>query len=153
MPGVTSLRQDSETQTKPSYFRGHCWEAIGMVVGSMTSCFCLPLQLLIHLGFRHIGADEDRDNLPSMAERIVQMAIEFSVRNGRLSILVLDAFFPTAPVFRLACSVYSIEFKQPLVEILVRAKKTLSPTFPLNQSPKTVTALKQYWPIAPGKPA
>ena len=25
MPGVVTLRQDSETQSKPSYFKGQCW--------------------------------------------------------------------------------------------------------------------------------
>jgi len=25
MPGVVTLHQNSETQSKPSYFRGHCW--------------------------------------------------------------------------------------------------------------------------------
>ena len=29
MPGVVTLPQDSETQSQPSYFRGHCWGARG----------------------------------------------------------------------------------------------------------------------------
>ena len=29
MPGVVTLHQESETQSKPSYFRGHCWGALG----------------------------------------------------------------------------------------------------------------------------
>ena len=53
MPGVVSLRESSETQRKPSYFRGQCWGAISLVVGSLCACFCLPIQLQIHLGFRH----------------------------------------------------------------------------------------------------
>ncbi len=29
MPGVVALHQESETQSKPSYFRGHCWGLSG----------------------------------------------------------------------------------------------------------------------------
>ena len=30
IPGVVSLHQNSETQSKPSYFRGHCWGNFGL---------------------------------------------------------------------------------------------------------------------------
>ncbi len=43
MPCVATLHQHSETQSKPSYFRGHCWGAIGMLIGSMAFPFCTPL--------------------------------------------------------------------------------------------------------------
>ena len=29
IPGVVTVHQHSETQSKPSYFRGHCWGAVG----------------------------------------------------------------------------------------------------------------------------
>ena len=126
MPGVVSMRETSETQSKPSYFRGQCWGAVGVLVGSLSACFCLPLQLQIHQGFCHIGRDQqDGDtDYPSIAQRLVLMAVDFSIRYDRPSILVLDAFFPVASVFRLARSVYSIALKQPSLEILVRAKKS-----------------------------
>ena len=55
MPGVLTLHQHSETQSKPSYFRGHCWGAVGMLIGSMASPFCIPLSLGIHQGFTHVN--------------------------------------------------------------------------------------------------
>ena len=137
MPGVTTLHDASETQTKPSYFRGHCWGACGLVIGSMSACFCCPLQLQIHLGFRHLGMDNEKGDLPNMGERIVQMAIDFSYNNDRPSIYVLDAFFPTGPVFNLARSVYSVVLKQPYVEILVRAKKNYVAYFSPEPKPKS----------------
>src|SRR5664279_5377923 len=42
MPGVVSLHEASETQSKPDYFRGQCWGAIGLLVGSFSACFLLP---------------------------------------------------------------------------------------------------------------
>ncbi len=48
MPRVVSLRETSEMQRKPPYFRGQCQGAVGLVVGTPGVCFCLPLKLLIH---------------------------------------------------------------------------------------------------------
>ena len=55
MPGVVTIHQESETQSKPSYFRGHCWGVIGVLVGTLTAPFCLPLHMSIHQGHVHIG--------------------------------------------------------------------------------------------------
>ncbi len=120
MPGVVSMRETTETQSKPSYFRGQCWGAVGVLVGSLSACFCLPLQLQIHQGFCHIGRDqqdEDTDT-PSITQRLVLMAVAFSVSYDRPSILVLDAFFPVASVLRLwnrvpASAIYSVSTTQP----------------------------------------
>ena len=138
MPGVVSMRESSETQSKPSYFRGQCWGAIGLLVGSLSACFCLPLQLQIHQGFRHITSDEpaEQEDAPSMAQRLVLMAVAFCVRYDCPSILVLDAYFPIASVFRLARSVYSLALKKPYLEILVRAKKNYVAYFAAEPKPK-----------------
>ena len=125
MPAVVSMRETSETQHKPSYFRGQCWGAIGLVVGSLRACFCSPLELRLHQGFGHLGQGEPEADrrAPSLAERVVRMALAFAVGHDCPAFLVLDAFFCTGGVFRLARSVYSIALKQPYLMILVRAKK------------------------------
>jgi hypothetical protein len=132
MPGVVSLHENSETQRKPSYFRGQCWGAVGLVIGALGACFCLPLELRIHQGFRHLGLDEphDKPRSLSLAKRVVQMGLAFATGQDRPAWLVLDAFFSTAGVFRLARSVYSIALKQPYLHILVRAKKNYVGYFP-----------------------
>jgi hypothetical protein len=134
MPGVVSLHDASETQHKPSYFRGHCWGAIGVVVGTLETCFCLPLALRIHQGFRHLGgvepASPKKGTDPSLPERVVQMALTAVIGQDGPAFLVLDAFFSTAGVFRLAGSVYSIALKQPYLVIVTRAKKNYVAYFP-----------------------
>lgn len=137
MPGVVSLRETSETQSKPAYFRGQCWGALGLLVGSLPGCFCLPLQLQIHLGFRHLGVEEvaEKGAESSLAERVVQMALAFARGHDCPSLLVLDAFFSTASVFRLARSVYSVACRQPYLQILVRAKKNYVAYFPAAPKP------------------
>ena len=137
MPGVVSLRESSETQHRPSYFRGQCWGALGLVVGSLGACFCLPLELRIHQGFRHLGQEQSTAQSPrlSLAQRIVQMALAFAIGYDCPAFLVLDAFFSSAGVFRLARSVYSITLKQPYLTILVRAKKHYVAYFPAAPKP------------------
>ena len=122
MPGVLSLHQNSETQSKPSYFRGHCWGAIGVLVGSLTAPYCLPLFIELHLGMIHIGhVDESKSE--TMGTRIVQMAIDFALRHNLPCVLTLDAFFPGGAAFKLTASIWSTKLKQPLLTLIVRAKK------------------------------
>lgn len=144
MPGVVTVYQDSETQSKPTYYRGHYWGVVGLLVGSLTEAFCLPLEARLHQGFAHIGADKssptDQDTQGVM---LVQMALDFAQRHDLLSIVVLDAFFSIGVVFELANSVWSTALKQPYLTILTRAKKSyvaylvpLAPTPKLRGRPK-----------------
>ncbi|WGZ94191.1 MAG: transposase [Candidatus Thiothrix putei] len=135
MPGVVSLRETSETQSKPDYFRGQCWGAVGLLVGSLSACFCLPLSLQIHQGFRHLGEEDSNDPALKLGTRVVQMALSFAQVNDRPVWLVLDAFFATASVFRLACSVWSVALQQPLVQVITRAKKNYVAYFPAPPKP------------------
>lgn len=124
MPGVVTLHQDSETQSKPSYFRGHCWGAIGVLIGTLAAPFSLPLALKIHQGLIHIGQEkEEKENKETLGTRIVQMALDIAIRHDMLCILVLDAFFPSGAVFKLASSIWSVKFKQPLLTLIIKAKK------------------------------
>lgn len=94
MPGVVTLHQESETQTKPSYFRGHCWGAVGVLIGSLATSFSLPLALSIHQGFVHIGQKSKKEsNKETLGTRVVQMALDFAIRHELACILILDAFF------------------------------------------------------------
>ncbi|WP_131655677.1 hypothetical protein [Methylocucumis oryzae] len=126
---MLSLRETSETQSKPSYFRGQCWGALGVLVGSLNACFCLPLTLQIHLGFQHLG--EQTPTL-TLSERLVTMALEFARTYERSSWLILDAFFASELVFRLARSVWSVTLKQPYLHIITRAKKKLCGLLPAH---------------------
>ena len=95
MPCVVTMHQHSETQSKPSYFRGHFWGAVGMLIGSIKNPFCIPLALGIHQGLAHVGEDDkQKRSNETLGKRIVQMAIDFALRHDQPSILTLDAFFP-----------------------------------------------------------
>lgn len=134
MPAFVTLHQNSETQSKPHYFRGHFWGAIGLLIGPLTQSFCLPLSLRLHQGFKHLRKQDnsDQDGTPS-ATRLVQMALDFARQHNQPCLLVLDAFFSLAPVFKLAASLWSVALGQPLLTILVRAKKSYVAYFPAEQ--------------------
>ena len=122
MPGVVTLHQNSETQSKPSYFRGHCWGAICLAIGSIAEPFAIPVALGLHQGQIHIGEKDISKESKTMGPRIIQMALDFSLRHNKPCILILDAFFPCASVFNLANSIWSVESKQPLVTLIIKAK-------------------------------
>ena len=131
MPGVVTLHQDSETQTKPSYFRGQYWGAIGLLIGKLKSPFCLPLALQIHQGRAQIEEDTPAEkHYATLGERLVTMALEWSLLHQRPSVLVLDAFFASKSVFERVDSVWSLKIKEPLVTVIVRAKKNYVAYFP-----------------------
>ena len=146
MPGVVTLYQDSETQSKPTYYRGHYWGVIGLLVGSLGEAFCLPLEARLHQGFTHLDPDKssatDRDTQGVM---LVQMALDFALRHDTLSIVVLDAFFSIGAVFELANSVWSMALKQPYLTILTRAKKSyVAYLEPLVPTPKPRGRPRKY---------
>ena len=129
MPGVVSIHQNSETQSKPSYFRGHFWGLIGLLIGTPEHSFCLPLEARIHQGFTHLN-QRDKEDKDSTAMRLVRMALDFSIRHNKPAILILDAFFSVKTVFRLANTVWSVVLKAPLLYIITRAKKNYVAYFP-----------------------
>ena len=48
MPAVTTLHQDSETGSKPSFFRGHHWGCVSLLIKARNKCFGAPLWAEIH---------------------------------------------------------------------------------------------------------
>jgi len=119
MPGVATLHQDSETGSKPSYFRGHNWGCVGMVINSCKRFRCIPLWATIQDGvdkIRKLGCE-------SKSIEIVKMANRISESVDIKSYLVLDAYFAVGPVF-IEASSSLIETSQR-VHILTRSKKNI----------------------------
>lgn len=109
MPGVTTLHQDSETSSKPSFFRGHHWGCLSLLGQAHGKRFALPLWAEIH----------PEDSHDSRATRLVNVAAGIGVRWGLPLFLVLDAFFAVGPVFLAAAA------SQGTLHILTRAKKNV----------------------------
>lgn len=109
MPQVTTMHQDSETSSKPSFFRGHHWGCLSLLGQADGKRFALPLWAEIH--------PEDSPN--SRATRLVHVAAAIGLRLQAKQFLVLDAFFSVGPVFLAAAE------SNGRVHILTRAKKNI----------------------------
>lgn len=118
MPGVVTIHQQSETSTKPDYFRGHTWGFLALVLEQAGRRFAVPLRGEVHLEARNAAQGHNG------ATRIVHHAIEIARRLNRKAYLGLDAAFGTQGVFRLAAAHRCrAEEPTPWVHIITRAKK------------------------------
>jgi hypothetical protein len=109
MPQVSTLYQDSETASKPTFFRGHQWACIGLLINAGRKFFATGLWAEIH-------TDSLQD---TRATRIVTVAGRIAEAMGTPATLVLDAFFAVGPAFQAASQ------QRGLVHILTRAKKNV----------------------------
>lgn len=112
MPLVGSIRQTSETSSKPSYFRGHEWSFLGILIGKGSRIFCAPAWAdIMQPGIS--GTDES-----ARTGGIVRAASKLANNIGVNAYLVLDAFYAIGPVFTVAQEVENLT-------IVTRAKKNL----------------------------
>ena len=109
MPQVTTMHQDSETSSKPSFFRGHHWGCLSLLGQTAGKRFALPLWAEIH----------PEASTDSRATRLVHIAAGIGLRLRANIFLVLDAFFAVGPVFRAAAA------SNGRLHILTRAKKNV----------------------------
>lgn len=96
IPAVATLHQESETASKPSYFRGHNWGCISMLTCLNEMMFSTPLWGQIHQPLNLMGVEEEYE---PMTTRIVSMVSCVAKTIQKKGILVLDAFFAVGPVF------------------------------------------------------
>lgn len=111
IPNVETLHQDSETGSKPSYFRGHHWGCIGLLTSVRKKFWSTPLWAEIHRG----ELEEKRST------RIVTAALSIAQTMGEKGYLVLDAFFAVGPVFDKVLGT-----NNGALHILTRAKKNVT---------------------------
>ncbi len=120
MPAVSTLHQDSETGSKPSYFRGHHWGCIGILAQAYDKYFAVPLWANIQEGLTPLAISDEKRHLPKTIQ-IVEMARKAALAMGTPSYLVLDAYFAVGPVFAAAAA--ELNGMKNYIHILTRAKK------------------------------
>ena len=122
MPAVTTLHQDSETGSKPSYFRGHHWGCIGILMKACNKHFAVPLWANIQEGLTLLANSDEKRHLPKTVQ-IVEMAKKTALAMSTEAYLVLDAYFAVGPVFLAAAE--QLNGVSNFVHILTRAKKNI----------------------------
>lgn len=121
IPAVSTLHQDSETASKPTFFRGHHWGCIALLVKSDHKCFAVPLEARIHEGlelFEEVGATPLAKTV-----RVVKMARQVVEHTEENAYLVLDAYFSVGSVFNAAAE--ELNGTPNPVHIVTRAKKNI----------------------------
>ena len=93
IPCVSTLHQESETASKPSFFRGHEWGCMALLTSFRSKFFATPLKAEIHNNSKEKG---------SRIPRMVAMAGEFLEFMGSDMYLVLDAYFAVGSTFEKA---------------------------------------------------
>jgi hypothetical protein len=58
MPAVKGMHQESSGNTKPGYIMGHFWCSIGVLSGTFTHCFSIPLRFMIHDGIKRSPSEK-----------------------------------------------------------------------------------------------
>jgi len=122
IPAVTTLHQDSETGSKPSYFRGHHWGCIGILMQACDKYFAVPLWANIQEGSTLLANSDEKRHLPKTVQ-IIEMAKRTAMAMRSEAYLVLDAYFAVGPVFLAAAE--QLNGVGNFVHILTRAKKNI----------------------------
>ena len=122
IPAVTTLHQDSETGSKPSYFRGHHWGCIGILMQARDKYFAVPLWANIQEGLTLLLNSDEKRHL-SKTIQIVEMAKKTAKAMSTEAYLVLDAYFAVGSVFLAAAE--PLDGVSNFVHILTRAKKNI----------------------------
>ena len=72
MPGVKTLHQESDDNTKPEFIRGHFWASFSLLVGTVSSPFALPLRFQLQDGIKL--SPSERTSLPTKMANLVTSA-------------------------------------------------------------------------------
>jgi len=97
MPAVVTLHQESESSSKPSFFRGHHWGCISLLFQSTQKFFSVPLEARIQQGLDSVIPNL---NPHSISVQLIRMALEITRGAKVTAYLALDAYFASGPVFQ-----------------------------------------------------
>lgn len=100
MPGVKKLFQESENSSKPEYIFGHMFGGIGVLAGSISKWFCIPLHINLQDGIQAILSWKAKGEMPPT--HVVQM-IENGYQAAKTfgdSIFLLDRYFLSVPALQ-----------------------------------------------------
>jgi len=120
MPGVKRQHQESEDSSKPEYMWGHLFGGIGILAGTASKQFCLPLALRIQDGVKAIfGWDGQGQRQTSHVTEMVRLAYETARHFGK-AILLLDRLFLTAPAL---LTLNALNAGAQILHIVTKAKR------------------------------
>lgn len=122
MPAIKTLHQDSDNSSKAPFIRGHHFGFVGLLVGSLTKAFCLPLRGQLHEGIEGLREDLGWQGQPAtIVTRMAHLVVWSAQQMNALCYVALDAYFATGAAFGIF-KVALHEAGQPWVHLITRAK-------------------------------
>lgn len=122
MPAIKTLHQDSDNTSKAPYIRGHHFGFVGLLVGSFTKAFCLPLRGELHEGIEGLREELGWQGQPAtIVTRMAHLVVWSAQQMNALCYVALDAYFATGPAFGILKAALN-EAGQPWVHLITRAK-------------------------------
>jgi len=94
MPGVKGLHQESSDVGKPEWIRGHYFSALGLLLGSGTALFAVPIGFKLHDG---IEAAEGATQEGTLVDKMVALCLHYMSAG---SYVLLDAYYASAKVLQ-----------------------------------------------------
>jgi hypothetical protein len=85
MPGVKVLHQESESNSKPEFIRGHFWGGLSVLIGNTTVPYALPLRLTLQDGIKLSPSVRD-----TLVDKMAAMIIATAPLTG---VVVADAYY------------------------------------------------------------
>jgi hypothetical protein len=136
MPAVKSLHQESDNSGKAPYIRGHHFGFVGLLVGSLSKAFCLPLRGQLHEGVEFLRPGEVWAGKPAtLVTHMAHLVVHTATQMGRLCYVALDAYFATGPAFLICKAAVNARGEQ-LVHLITRAKDNYVAYFDTEDSRK-----------------
>jgi hypothetical protein len=144
MPALKTLHQDSDTTRKAPYIRGPHFGFVGLLVGSLTKAFCLPLRGQLYEGIAGLRQELGWQGQPAtivtrMAHLVVWSAQQMKARCD----VALDAYFATGPAFGIFKAALH-EAGQPWVHLITRAKDNYVAYFDWEADPPSSKIRTNY---------
>jgi len=122
IPGVKSLHQDSNNNSKKASIWGHHFGVVGILVGSLLKAFCLPLRAEVHEGVNDLSPSEGLNGEPpTIVTRMARLLLSIAKLTGRKCYATLDAYFAVGPSFLILKEQVNEQGEQ-LVHLITRAK-------------------------------
>jgi hypothetical protein len=122
MPGVKTLHQDSDNNRKKTYINGQHVGMVGLLIGTASKAFCLPLEGALHEGVNDLRPEDGLNgNAPTLITRMATLLIAKATALGHTCYATVDAYFAVGPMFLMLQQSLTTSGTQ-LVHVITRAK-------------------------------
>jgi hypothetical protein len=122
MPGVKKLHQESENSAKPEYIHGHHFGVVGILIGTASRLFCLPLQATIQDGVSDVRKWQNSAvKTESHVVQLIRQTCLLAAKMANESIVLADRYFLSLPALSELISCQK-QFQAPLAHMVTKAK-------------------------------